>query len=152
AYKDRDHPQPVLAWADSPHEVRVAFDRPLDLSALRGVADGTSITFGQAVAPGDRFEVQRPGYATVADQLAAPRRRLRDHSASLTSDRRTLLLATERQDAAAYYAITLPGMGRPPRSSTAGSLGQEPTIDLGYDLGGVAASWQPTDGSGDWSG
>ena len=38
SYTDREAPQPVLAWAAGPQEARVAFDRPLDPAALRGLA------------------------------------------------------------------------------------------------------------------
>ena len=154
-YTDRDHAQPVLAWPESPREVRVAFDRPLNPEHLRDLASSTTITQGQAVAAGDRFETLRPGYATVAAQLAAPRHKVEVQGLSLTPDRRTLLLATAPQVEANSYAITLPGLGRPKADAppqTKEERAQVPAIDLAYDLGGVQVAWQPRDGTDAWSG
>src|SRR5690606_17502803 len=55
-YADRQHPQPVAAWAEGPREVRVAFDRPIDPWLLLGLARQTKITYGTHVRAGDRFE------------------------------------------------------------------------------------------------
>jgi hypothetical protein len=85
-------PQPVVAWAASPTEIRVAFDRELDPGKLRGLARHSSITQGKYAFPGDRFETMRPGYQVVFDQLATPRYNVPVLSASLSGDRRTLIL------------------------------------------------------------
>ena len=66
-------PQPVLAWAAGPREVRVAFDAPLDPAQLKDLASRASIEYGKYVRPGDRFELKRPGYEAVQRQLATPR-------------------------------------------------------------------------------
>jgi putative heme-binding domain-containing protein len=146
-YSDKERPQPVLAWAAGPREVRVAFDRPLEPGALKGLAAGSSVEYGRYVRPGDRFESLRPGYAAVAAQLAAPRFALPVYAADVTPDRRTLVLATAPQPEAASYALTLPGLGRPEGpNKAAGELPQVPAVDLGYDLCGVAAAWRPADG------
>ncbi len=121
-------PQPVLAWAQSPQEVRVAFDRPLDPAQARQA----SIEWGRYVEAGDRFESVRPGYQVVQDQLAAPRFELPVLAVQMTADRRTLLLSTAPHPEAAGYALSLPG------------------LDLRYDLHGVEARWEGVDGS--WSG
>ena len=71
-YADKAIAQPVAVWAASPREVRVAFDRPIAPEHLKGLTEGISITRGKSVAAGDRFESLRPGYATVAAQMAAP--------------------------------------------------------------------------------
>jgi putative heme-binding domain-containing protein len=152
-YADREHPQPVLAWAASPREVRVAFDRPLEAEHLRGLSQGASIEYGRSVSAGDRFETLRPGYAVVAAQVADPRHDLPVRSARVTTDRRTLLLETDPQSEAVAYAITLPGMGRPPRNrAPRGELPQEPAIDLAYRLTGLQAEWRPSGGDVAWSG
>jgi putative heme-binding domain-containing protein len=152
-YSDRQCPQPVLAWAAGPREVRVAFDGPLDPRQLRDLAARVTIEHGRYVRPGDRFESLRPGYAAVADQLATPRFNLSVLGAQVTGDRRTLVLTTAPQAEADHYAITLPGLGRPDKPNAAGrELPQVPAIDLGYDLSGVAATWQAEDGSASWSG
>src|SRR5439155_25251143 len=44
SYTDKTAPQPVLAYAASPTETRVIFDRPLDHSMLKNMADHSSIT------------------------------------------------------------------------------------------------------------
>ncbi|HEV3121792.1 MAG TPA: ThuA domain-containing protein [Isosphaeraceae bacterium] len=149
-YTDRARPQPVLAWPESERELRIAFDRPIDPAEVRGLVEGTSITFGRGVAAGDRFESLWPGYAAVAAQRAAPRRRLPVQAVSLTPDRQTLVLATGPMVVPVSYAITLPGMGRP--AAVKGELAQDPSIDLAYDLSGTQVTWQPTGGGEAWSG
>ncbi len=146
----RPTPQPVLAWSAGPHEVRIAFDQPLDPLQLRDLSRQVSIESGAAVRPGDRFESFRPGYVVVAQQLTQPRHDLPVLSARLSGDRRTLQLMTGPQSEAASYAVTLPSLGlsQPP------SVGDKHTteIDVGYELTGVAASWQPATGDPAWSG
>ena len=72
---DRDAPQPVAAWAPRPQEVHVAFDRPIDPAALKGLMKRASIAFGQAVSPGDRFESLRR--ATRPWGVRSPRHAIR---------------------------------------------------------------------------
>src|SRR5262249_48955862 len=67
-------PQPVVAWAASPREVRIAFDRPLEQGQLTNLAARVQLEGGPYVRPGDRFELLRPGYVVVQQQLAAPRK------------------------------------------------------------------------------
>jgi putative heme-binding domain-containing protein len=141
-YTGKDLPQPVLAWAQTPHEVRVAFDRPLEAAHLKDVAKAT-IEYGRYVAAGDRFEQLRPGYQAVQAQLRAPWSKLPVVGVQVTADGRTLILATAAHPEAVGYALTLPGLGRPPRT---GEFGQEPATDLRYDLSGVEAVWQPANG------
>lgn len=151
-YADKAAPQPVATWVSSPTEVRIAFDRPLDPEKLRGIAKETEITYGAAVRAGDEFELLRPGYAVVAGQIASVRRDLPVRSAQLSADRRTLLLATDPHPSAVWYAVRLPGLGRPSEEDLvkAGDLPQLPRIDLDYNLGGVEASWEG--GGTKWSG
>ncbi len=144
---DEDHPQPLFAWASGPREVRVEFDRPVDAELLRDAQRRIRLIAGRFVRAGDRFESIWPGYAIVQIQRAAPRIDLGVHSAQLTSDRRTLILATDPHPAAVHYAITLPGMGRlPDIDQPNGSLRQVPEIDLDYDLTGCEAIWRPAAG------
>jgi putative heme-binding domain-containing protein len=147
-YPDRDAPQPVLAWAAGPQEVRIAFDRPLNPARLRDLSRNISIEHGRHVRPGDRFESLRPGYEVVGRQMAAPRFELPILSAQIAADRRTLVLATAPHPEAVPYTITLPDQprGRP------SDLPQVAAVDLGYDLAGVEAKWQPEAGEGGWQG
>ncbi|WP_422931305.1 ThuA domain-containing protein [Singulisphaera sp. PoT] len=151
-YVDRTLPQPVIAWAESEQETRIAFDRPVSPEYLRGLTERVSLTTGRAVAAGDRFESLRPGYEVVAAQLAAPRHKVKIHSASLTPYGRTILLATSPQLEESSYAITMPGFGSDSASAVKGAIRQEPDIDLCYGLHGVEAAWVGNDGGGRWSG
>jgi putative heme-binding domain-containing protein len=150
SYTGKDLPQPVLAWAHGPREVRVAFDRPVDPEHFKGLAARAAIEHGRYVAAADRFEHLRPGYQVVQDQLEAPRYPLPVLGVQLTPDRRTLLLTTAPHPRAVPYALTLPGLGRPARPA-AKELRQVPETDLAYDLAGAEAVWQGK-GSGAWSG
>jgi putative heme-binding domain-containing protein len=163
-YHEKTAPQPALAWAAGPREVRVAFDRALDPLLLQNLQKQLSIEYGLYVRPGDRFEVLKPPYAVVQQQMATPRHSLPVLSAQVTSDRRTLVLATEPHPQAVSYSLTLPGLGRP-ATSTFSSRGGEgrvrgrtdelrqlPSIDLGYDLSGVEATWKPQSADAGWSG
>jgi putative heme-binding domain-containing protein len=152
-FTDRDHPQPLFAWPAGPREVRVEFDRPVDPELLRDVLRQTKLTAGRFVRAGDRFESLWPGYAVVQVEKATPRYDVPVRSAQLTPDRRTLVLATDPLPAAVHYALTLPGMGRPPLDKPAeGALPQHPAIDLDFDLSGCEATWKPADGGPGWSG
>ncbi len=150
-FNGTNYPQPVLAWAAGPHEVRIAFDAPLNPELLRNLSREVSIEHGKYVQPGERFESQRPGYEVVRRQLAAPRYELPVWSAQVTGDRRTLVLTTARHAEADSYTLTLPGLGRPAHPAPS-ELRQIPAIDLGYDLTGVAALWRGDAENASWSG
>ena len=153
AYSDRETPQPVLAWAASAQEVGIAFDRPLEPARLRDVAKTISIEYGSSVRPGDRFESLRPGYDVVARQMAAPRFELPILSAQVSADRRSLLLYTAPHTEASAYAISLRLPGALDSSPAGhGGLPQVGSLDLGYDLCGVSATWQAEAGDETWSG
>ena len=125
----------MLAWPAGPREVRVEFDRPVDPRLLRDVLAQTKLTAGKFVRAGDRFESLWPGYAVVQAEKPTPRFDVPVHSAQLTPDRRTLVLATDPLTAAVHYALTLPGMGRPAKEKTPkGALPQHAAIDLDFDL------------------
>src|SRR6185436_9295258 len=106
-YADQKTPQPVRTWCESPNEVRVEFDRPIPPELLPAdFAERTSIEFGKYVAAGDRFESLRPGYAVVVQQMMSPRYELKVRGVSLSSDRRTIIIATDRHSKEAGYALT----------------------------------------------
>jgi putative heme-binding domain-containing protein len=152
-YRDRDTPEPVLAWAQGSQEARIAFDRPLDPRRLTDLTRSISIEYGASVRPGDRFESLRPGYEVVARQLASPRFELPVLSAQISGDLRTLLLTTTPHPEASAYAITLPALSVPnPAKSRPRDLPQVAAVDLGYDLCGVVATWRPAAGGPRWSG
>jgi len=140
AYVETNRPQPSLVWAQSPHEVRVAFDRSLSPAALGALSGRAAISFGQFVRAGDRFETVRPGYEAVGRQMATPRFNLPVSSVAVTPDRRTIVLTTGPHAEAGHYGLSLAGFGSRPLA--AGELHQHPDLDLDYDLCGLEARWQ----------
>jgi putative heme-binding domain-containing protein len=139
ALTDKSAPQPVLAWSASPTELRVAFDRELDLTKLKDFAKKPVLERGLYVSAADRFESFRPGYQAVKDQMAAPRFEVPVLAVSVSADRRELTLITAPRTAAMNYALTLPGLAAT-------------EIDLASDLTGVTAEWKSSDGQESWSG
>ncbi len=150
SYRHKDAPQPVLAWSSSAREVRIAFDRPLDPLTLRNLIAQVKIEYGPYVRAGDRFEVMKPPYAIVQQQLATPRHYLPVLSAGVTADRRTLILTTTPHPEAVHYAVMLPGLGRPKPGER--ELPQLAVLDLDYTLNGVHAEWQSEDRKTSWTG
>jgi putative heme-binding domain-containing protein len=142
-YTGRALPQPVLAWAAAPDEFRIAFDRPLDPADWAKAKANVTIEAGQHVSAGDRFEVIRPGYQVVRDQMATPRRWVEVLGLSLTEDRRTLVLRVPRQTEAVNYAITLP---LPEKWRQAGGITQYPQMDVLVTLNGTVANVTASDG------
>jgi putative heme-binding domain-containing protein len=153
AYDQPELPQPALAWAQGPRELRIAFDRPLEAEHLRGLSEDVRIEFGQYVSAGNRFECHWPGYQVVRDQQRAPRYELPVVSTQISSDRRTILLHTAPHPQIGNYAITLPGLGR--TSNATGDqreVSQVAETDLQYDLSGVAVEWRAKSDSHTWQG
>jgi len=150
-YARQDQPQPVAVWAASPHEVRIAFDRPLNPAKFADAAKATTIQYGAHVAAGDRFEAIRPGYAVVQRQLSELRKKLPVTGIAISNDRQTLVISTARQTRAVNYALTLPNTSRPPTS--ADEIAQVDALDLAYDLTGVMAEWKPANAAAKgWTG
>jgi putative heme-binding domain-containing protein len=125
-------PLPLLAWAASPTETAVAYDRPVDAAAWKEAAKRVIVEAGPYVAAGDRFETIRPGYQVVKDQMNAPRARLPVLSAAISPDGRTVLLRTAARTSAVRCGLALPDS------------------DLAHDLTGVEAAW--TGGGASWTG
>ncbi len=150
SYRHKEAPQPVLTWSSSPREVRIAFDRPLDPLTLQNLVSQVKIEYGVHARAGDRFEVLKPPYAIVQQQLATPRHYLAVLSAGVTADRRTLILTTAPHPEAVHYAVMLPSLGR--LKPAEGELPQLAAVDLDYTLQGVHAEWQSDDRKSSWSG
>lgn len=147
-YSNPSAPQPVAAWSDSPNEIRIAFDRPLDPVKLRSLSEQVKVEYGEFVRAGDRFETLVPPYAVVQRQLATPRYSLQVAGASLTSDLRTMIVSTATMKANSHYAITLPrdaSTAQLNAQSNAQSNGpaRHAQIDLDLSLAGVQATWTP---------
>ncbi len=140
-------PQPALAWRESATELRVAFDAPLRADAIERIAGKVRLTQGEFVRAGDRFEMFRPGYQAVQDQLAAPRFPVPVSGTRWRDDARTLIITTPPRPQAAPTSISIEAnLDGVPGSPFAGQL------DVCADASGVEAQWVATDGAEKWSG
>ncbi len=152
-YQHKELPQPISVVVAAPQEIHVGFDRPLDPEQLAGLMQHSKITYGRYVAAGDRFESIRPGYEVTQRQMTTPRYRLPIHSHGITADRQTLILSTDRHDAAVNHAIEFPGLGRQRVETQEAELPQHAAIDLAYAPTGVLADWKPdNEMTSPWSG
>ncbi len=154
SYSDATAPQPVLAYAASPTETRVIFDRPLEPSQWRTLARASEITMGTHVAAGDRFEAFVPGYQVVKDQAVVRRFDVPVLSAVLAPDLRSLTLRTAPRTEATNYAVKLPE-GSPAQritDPTRKELPQHAALDVLTDLTGVEAEWRDASGGVKWTG
>jgi putative heme-binding domain-containing protein len=142
SYADKHAPQPVLAYALSPTETEIVFDRMLDVNQIPTGAMHSRVAMGKYVSAGEQFESFRPGYQAVKNQRTMPRFELPVMSARVSDDQRSLILQTTARTESVNYAVTVPG-------AVAGSSSE---IDLQTDLSGVEATWKPTNGSGIWTG
>jgi putative heme-binding domain-containing protein len=138
SYTEPSAPQPVFAYAASPTEFRVVFDRPLDLLQFTNQAGLADIDMGKYVTAGNRFEAFHPGYPAVARQLAVPRYKLPILSAGITADGRSIGLSTTPCAEAVNYGLTV-----------GCALGD---IDVLSDLTGFEAQWRDAGGKVRWSG
>jgi putative heme-binding domain-containing protein len=137
--KQQPLPMPLFAWPAAPGEIHIAFDRPLGLEQVRKLSGQVRLEFGRYIRPGDRFETLHPPYQLVQQQLRTPRFDLPVLGVHVTPDRRTLVLDTRPQVAAASFALTLPTLDQP-NVAKEKALPQRPMIDLGFDLTGVQAT------------
>jgi putative heme-binding domain-containing protein len=149
-YSDPQAPAPALAWAQTPQEVHIAFDQPLDPSALKDLGSRILIQGSQFADAAERFESFRPGYAVVDRQQRTARTAIDVYNVQLTADRRTLILSTAPHSAALTYAIALPTLVH--SETQPGAISQLPDVDVQYDLCGVEATWQPDGNAGNWQG
>ena len=139
--------RPVATWAESPQEIRIAFDQPLDATQLRQLAENIRIDYGAFVRAGDRFENLVPPYAVVQAQQMKPRFSLPVTGVAVTSDLRTLLISTDPMLSNTHYAVTIPMTGSVSQTDPAAQLPQHPEIDVDFALHGLVAEWKPDDGN-----
>ena len=125
-------PKVVAAWAAGPMEARVAFDRAVDPEVARRVV-GESVGFGEGEKPGG-----------VAGRSGGDRGALRVAAARLVDEGRTLVLVTDPHPREATYRLALPGVKAP------GESGAGASVEVGYTLGGVEATF--AQGPSKWSG
>jgi putative heme-binding domain-containing protein len=139
----RSASQPVLAYAASPWETQIIFDRAITPADLPGAAKGVVVEMGRYVTAGERYESFRPGYQAVKMQRTMPRFELAVASARVQPDGRSLAVDTTTRVEAVNYAVRLPVLGE------AGSA-KHSEMDLLTDLSGVQAAWKG-DGA-NWNG
>ncbi len=133
-------PRPVATWAETPNEIHVAFDRPLDPLKLKSVSEQVKVQYGEFVRAGDRFEHLVPPYAVVQRQLLTPRFDLPVAGASLTADLRTMIINTAAMNANFHYAVTLP-REQADNTAKADPLNQ---TEVDFAPHGLQASWMKT--------
>lgn len=150
SYTGKTEPQPVLAYAASPTETRITFDRPLEPTQFKNLAKQSSLMMGRYVSAGDRFESFRPGYQAVKDQSTVPRFELPVLSAAVSADARTLVLRTTRRAEAVNYAVTLPCSAQMRNPQVESNKANE--MDVLTDLSGVEANWRNHNGESKWTG
>jgi len=146
SYTDREAPQPLFAYAASPTETRVVFDRDLEAARWKGLAAQSLVTKGRYVTAGERYESFRPGYEVVAYQQAQPRTDLPVLTGGITADGREISLQTASRRQAINYAVKLQG------ATATGGTKDAQAIDVLSDLTGVEAEWRDNSGNTMWSG
>ena len=142
-------PRPVFAYAASPTELHVVFDRPLDPASWGQVASKARLIYGRFVRAGERYETLAPPYQVVQIQATSRRYQLPVYDARVAEDEHTLVLRTGPQARGLWYALTLP---RTHDSGTGKGLPQEPFIDVDYTLEGALAEVANKRGQMLWSG
>lgn len=140
--------RPIVAWSESPQEIRITFDRPVDATQYRQLADSVRVQYGEHVRAADRFENLVPPYAVVQAQLMEPRKDLPISSAGLTTDLQTLVINTAPMTSNVHYAVTIPvSAATAENSATPGTVAQLPEIDIDFALHGMQATWAPAKGN-----
>ncbi len=157
SYDGKSTPQPVLAYAASPTETRIIFDRPIDPVQWRNLARQSSVAQGASVTAGERFESFVPGYQAVKDQKdqsLVGRHEVAVLSAGVAPDLRSVVLRTALRTEAFNYAVTLPEGAAAQRATDAArkELPQYAAHDMLTDLSGVEAEWRDSAGKAQWTG
>lgn len=151
---DASAPRPTMTWMESPNEIRIAFDRPLDPLKLRSLTEGIRVEYGPYVKAGDRFEHLAPPYAVVHRQSNSPRKTAVVASTSVTNDLRTMIIYTSKLNTNTSYAVTLPSYesnqaeeGEPSvrKVSSQRAIDQHPQIDIDGSGNGLMAYWKSSD-------
>lgn len=158
--------RPVMAWAQSPTEFRIAFDKPLTEDAWRDLPRQISIEYGEYVRAGDHYENLVPPYAVVQQQLLVPKYSLPVIGVNITADRRTVLVQVPPTSKGTNYAVrwnleddesiepteasvyasasTLRSQESPPLKPIEIPQRRDYAVDI--NMGGVIATWMPTAG------
>lgn len=143
--------QPVLAYATSPNELRIAFDQPLSGTDLSDISKRTKLTAGWFSREGDRFETFRPGYRAVQMQQALKADKLTVKTVTASEDRRTLTITTEEPRTRMNAVVDVEGWHRNAKSIP-GELPQANVLSVAASLSGASVEWTARDGSAQWTG
>ena len=127
SYTNKQAPQPVTTWANSPTQTIIAFDKPLTPQDYTNIKKRITIDSGQDASAGDRFEKMRPGYKVVHYQTKQPRKKIKVISTKLSPNYRNLIITTEPRKHATNYTLTINNKKQP--------------IDLAHQLTGLSAIW-----------
>lgn len=137
--------RPVATWAESPHEIRIAFDQPLSPQMLSNAVDQVRVEYGEYVQAGDKFETLVPPYEVVRRQGLAPRYELPVAGVSLSRDQRTLIVNTAAMSNRYRYAVSIPladnRVDAESLANTEDQLAQHQEIDVDFSLTGVQAEF-----------
>lgn len=146
-----DAAQPVLAYAASPHELRITFDHPLTEKALADITSRINLTAGWFSREGDRFESFRPGYRAVQMQQALKPAKLDVKTVTASEDKRTLIITTEKPRTSMNAIVDVDGWPRE-AEPLPGELPQANALSIAASMSGVSAEWTAKDGSAKWTG
>jgi len=135
-YVGSEPQSPVGAWAKSPTETVVEFDRPLPEQDWSELKSRITMVGGPFVAAGDRFETLRPGYAVVRMQQDSPSFDVPVNDVRVSDDRHSLIITSGERRSDVAYAVTLPAERKE------GGIKQVDAVDLAYDLTGLQAKWE----------
>ena len=100
--QSNESPQPVMAWRQSPTEVRVAFDKPVPEDWK---LKETTIHASPSARAGDRFETMRPPYEVVRRQQQNGNQPVR--VVRVSTDRDVVTLGTEALAEQTWMSIDL---------------------------------------------
>jgi len=126
----------ISTSSSSQPEAAAAEETPPVFIASPAARGSVRIEAGRHVSAGDRFEVIRPGYQVVRDQMAEPRRDVPVLGLSLSGDRRTIIIRVPRQTEPVGYAVTLP---LPESWVQPSPVAQKPEMDVLVTLNGIKA-------------
>ncbi|MBM3965950.1 MAG: hypothetical protein FJ308_12940, partial [Planctomycetes bacterium] len=138
-------PRPIIAWANSPTELRIAFDNPLDPTRWNDVTKNLRVEFGTYVRAGDRYENLIPPYAVVQAQLLAPRRSVPVTGVGVSNDLRTLIVQVPKQRSVGHYAVSMPSTWSEDTPAEPNRIVQRPEMEVDFSNHGALAQWSPAD-------
>ena len=135
-------PRLSIVWPENLTQVVAAFSEPLPADATFK----TDIVGGRYIRAGDEMEAYRPGYKIISEeQKVAPTHRVTVNGATLSADRREVILSTAPHPWQCNYVLKLQWQSA--------ATGRSGTVHADYTFGGVRVDWTSQDGKTPaWSG